>query len=517
MDEPEKILGPPAAMIAASGERRTDTTPSEPVECAVDEFRQQLLASQVEQLTLQNEQLQNSLTLRTLELKAAYQELKQVALEDPLTRVANRTLFTNRLNHWVEIARRRYEQFMVVLINLDNFKEINDAHGHTNGDLVLREMALRLKTTLRRSDTLARLGGDEFALILPQASVDFYAAFKYRLGCVFRAPVALSDGSVQVNASIGFSVYPAHGEDAEQLLSRADVAMHNAKASGQGACLFDLAGDSTRVERIYLVRELGLALARDLLTVVYQPIVGLESRQVEGVETLSRWNHPAKGFIPPDQFISIAEQKGLIGKLTEQVVGKALCQLQTWRNSGLNWYVTVNLSLHSFQDPELPVQLAAHLNRLGLKPANLYLEITESMTMADPDRGLKILHVLKEMGLHISMDDFGTGYSSLSHLNKLAVDEVKIDRCFVMDMDTNNENRLIVKSTIDLAHTLGKQVVAEGVENQAVVELLDQYGCDKLQGYHIAKPQSADDLSRWLHNSPWSPLSAVRSKGVGKV
>jgi diguanylate cyclase (GGDEF)-like protein/PAS domain S-box-containing protein len=432
------------------------------------------------------------------ERKRAEDALAHQALHDLLTDLPNRTLLHDRLRQAIRGAKRDSSSLALLVMDLDRFKEVNDTFGHHYGDLLLRQVCQRLQDALRGSDTLARLGGDEFALLLPVADAAVAGQVAQRLLEVLDEPFAIEGHSFAIGASIGIALYPQHADDADALLRRADVAMYVAKRSGSGYALYAAEQDQHSPSRLGLTAELRHAIEHGQLLLHYQPKLELRGSTVIGVEALVRWQHPQQGLVPPDQFIPLAEQSGLIRPLTEWVLTTATRQYDEWRSAGLDLPVAVNLSMRNLHDPQLSHTIAGLLSSLDVSPAALNLEITESSLMADPERAMAVLSGLRELGLSIAIDDFGTGYSSLAYLKRLPVAELKIDRSFVRDMATDASDLAIVRSTVELAHNLGLRVVAEGVEDSASQKLLTLLGCDQAQGYYISRPLPAAELTDWL-------------------
>ncbi len=440
-------------------------------------------------------------TLR--EREAEHAALKYQATHDALTDLPNRTLFTDRVGQAIRTARRERLSVALLLMNLDRFKDINNTLGHPNGDLVLQQVGCRLRDVLRECDTVARLGGDEFAVLLPSADTEGAILVARKILQALEVPCVLEGLPLQVEASLGIVVCPDHGEEADLLLRRADVAMYAAKQAGSGYVVYTAERDHYSPHRLALMGELRHAIDQNQLVLLYQPQVHLPTGRVTGVEALVRWQHPQRGLIPPDQFIPAAERTGLIKPLTLWVLKAALQQCHAWHRAGWDLNVAVNLSARNFQDPQLPDQVAALLRQCGVPPNRLELEITESILMADPARAMDILTRVSALGVRLSIDDFGTGYSSLGYLKKLPVDVIKVDKSFVMNMAADEDDTVIVRSTIDLAHNLGLTVVAEGVENRDVWERLVALGCDAVQGYYLSRPIPAVELTDWLSRSSW--------------
>lgn len=429
--------------------------------------------------------------------------LEYQALHDTLTDLPNRTLVLDRLNQAIHAADRENRPLALLLMDLDRFKEVNDALGHHHGDLLLKQVGPRVLSVLRESDTIARLGGDEFAVLLPATDLIGATVGARKILEALARSFVVEGFFLDIGASIGIALFPEHGEDVDMLMRRADVAMYQAKQSGTGFAVYLLEHDRHSPRRLALMGELRHAVERQELVLHYQPKVDLKTRRTIGVEALVRWQHPEHGLIPPDQFITLAEHTGVIMPLTLWVLGEAARQGSAWRRAGMEISVAVNLSARNLHDLQLPDQIAELLRTWQLPPAGLDLEITESAIMADPLRATEILTRLRAMGIRFSIDDFGAGYSSLSYLRKLPAIELKVDKSFIIGMAANEDDAAIVHSTIDLAHNLGLRVTAEGVESQDVLTRLEAMGCDAAQGYFISRPVPAAELTRWLSASPW--------------
>jgi diguanylate cyclase len=427
-------------------------------------------------------------------IRRQMEEIEHRAYYDALTGLPNRTLFRDRIEHALLASKRLGPEVTVMLLDIDRFKEINDALGHETGDLLLREFGERIQPTLRVHETLARLGGDEFGILLPTGSADEATLIAERVHDALTAPFTLRGLSLEVATSIGIATFPHHGEDADALLQHADVAMYLAKEAHVGTTVYDADQDENDAARLALAGELRSAIDSDQLLLHFQPKADLESGRIVGAEALVRWQHPERGFIPPGEFVPIAERTGLIKPLSRYVLTAALSQCATWNAAGLELHVAVNLTIPDLLDLELPDRIAALLVETGVRPAQLELEITESTILADPFRVRQVLNRLNEMGLRLAIDDFGTGYSSLAYLKRLPVQTIKIDRSFVMEMCADASDATIVRSTIDLGRNLGLDIVAEGVETQEVWDALRAQGCTLAQGYLIGKPMPADEL-----------------------
>jgi diguanylate cyclase (GGDEF)-like protein len=428
------------------------------------------------------------------------EEIEHRALYDELTGLPNRNLLHDRTERAILAAGRGGGSAVLMLLDVDRFKEVNDALGHETGDLLLRELGARLAHQLGSGETLARLGGDEFGILLPAGSVEDASALAARIHTALEAAFALRGLPLEVAGSIGIAAYPEHGEDAHTLLQHADVAMYVAKRAHGGTTVYDAEQDTSDAARLALAGELRRALERDELVVHFQPKADLVSGRILGAEALVRWQHPERGFIPPGEFVPIAERTGLIKPLTRYVLAAALAQCDAWNADGLELHVAVNLTIPDLLDLELPDRIAALLADTRVRPEQLELEITESTILADPTRVRLVLDRLNEMGLRLAIDDFGTGYSSLAYLKSLPVQTIKIDRSFVMGMCVNASDTTIVRSTIDLARNLGLDVVAEGVESQEIWDALRAQGCSLAQGYFIGRPMPADQLAELLES-----------------
>ncbi len=425
------------------------------------------------------------------------ERMRHDALHDALTGMPNRVGF-NQLVDEAIAARRAGEKVCVLLMDLDRFKQVNDTLGHDHGDRLLVEVGKRLAAAPVLGATVARLGGDEFAVLLPVCrDTEDAVAHASVLEHVLRRGFRLGDMQVDAPAAIGIAVCPDHGEDASALLQRADVAMYISKDSGQIET-YSPERDRNSRQRLELFAELRTAIASGQLEVWYQPQADAQTRTVTAVEALVRWRHPVRGIVPPDAFIPVAEQSGLIGALTNYVLTEVARQWRSWTRSGLAVEIGVNVSMRNLQERDFADRVRRILTDMGMPPSALIVEITESSIMADQRRALECVHALADAGIGISVDDFGTGYSSLSHLRDLPVREMKIDKSFVMNMDTEPGDATIVRAVIDLGRRLDLIVVAEGVETATAWEQLAAWGCNRIQGYHLAKPMPSDVATEWL-------------------
>jgi diguanylate cyclase (GGDEF)-like protein len=417
------------------------------------------------------------------------------ANHDALTGLANRPHLQARMHHAIEGQPGDPAPFAVMLMDLDRFKEINDTLGHHYGDLLLQHVGERLQEAVRDDDTVARLGGDEFVVLLSKVfdaeTVDSSIA---RIRESLRAPFQLDDLAIEVEASIGIAHFPSDGSDADTLLQRADIAMYHAKRNHLSHAAYNVEHDHHSLARLALAGDLRRAVKGNELEPWYQPQADLAQQRITAVEALVRWRHPTLGLLHPAAFIELAESTGLVRELTLRVLEQALEDRSGWAREGLDLKVAVNVSMRSLLDRQFPAQVSRRLRESATPPERLKLEITENSLMADPATATAVLDELTSLGIELAIDDFGTGYSSLAYLRQLHVRELKIDRSFVMGMRTNRDDALIVRSTIDLGHNLGLRLIAEGVEDQASLDLLRQQGCDGAQGYHLSRPVPAQQI-----------------------
>jgi diguanylate cyclase (GGDEF)-like protein len=422
-------------------------------------------------------------------------ETQRRSLYDDLTGLPNRSVLHDRAGQALLAARRDEVKSAVLVIDIDRFKDINDALGHDYGDLLLTQMGPRLRSPLRESDTVARLGGDEFGVVLPRVT-SLHAALLVaeKLHAALEEPFDVHGMSLGIEASIGVAVAPEDGEDVRSLLQRAEVAMYVAKENRLGVAAYDSALDGHSTQRATLLGDLRKAINEGQLVLHYQPKINLADGSVHSVEALVRWDHAGEGLLLPGQFLPLAERTGLVHTLTRHVLNAALAQARLWRDSGRHVPVACNLSARNLMDKDFSREIAELLEYWQVPAELLQLEVTESALMADPERARLVLTELRDLGVRLAIDDFGTGYSSLTCLRSLPVSELKIDRSFVGSMLANANDAFIVRSVIDLGHNLGLQVVAEGVEDLATCEALRELGCDIAQGYHFGAPEPAHDL-----------------------
>jgi diguanylate cyclase (GGDEF)-like protein len=446
---------------------------------------------------------------RAEELKEHAERSAHDACHDPLTSLPNRSLFRDRAHQAILASARHGHNTALLLIDLDRFKEINDTLGHHSGDLLLREVGPRLHRVLRESDTVARFGGDEFGILLTHVSGPGAAEEVAR--AVHRAleePFAIQGLTLDVEASIGIALHPLHASDFEELMQRADVAMYRAKAKRSGYEVYVPSEDESDATKLKLASELRQAPHRNELVMHYQPKADLGTGRIVGAEALMRWRHPRHGVMMPDRFIPLAERSGLIRSLTLFAVRTALTQARTWREAGIELTVSVNLSTRDLIDVSLPEEIGELLEETRVPAHLLELEITESVIMADPMRARGVLTRLRDMGMKVAIDDFGLGFSSLGYLKNLPLNDLKIDKSFVINMLEDSADAVIVQSTIELAHNLGLTAIAEGVESDQAWRRLRALGCDVAQGWLIGRPLPAADFANWLNRGGFMPPAA---------
>ena len=435
-------------------------------------------------------------------LDDARRALEHQSLYDPLTDLPNRALIRNRLEAAISQPNHGGARVALLVMDLDHFKEVNDTLGHEVGDDLLRQVAERLREAVPKDQAIARLHSDEFAVVIPEAGIETATDAANRILAAFDRPFSVRGTVLDVGASIGIAAYPDHGDDADSLFSRADIAMSIAKRSPRSYSTYGRPQQPGQVSRHTLMAELRGAIQHDELLLQYQPIYGVRFGTDPRFEILVRWQHPERGLIPPVDFIPFAEQTGLIEELTRWVLRAALRQCRQWMDAGRCFAVGVNVSMRDLRNPELPDVIDRLVTTSGVDPSSLGLEITESAIMADPERILATLKRLREFGVHISIDDFGTGYSSLAYLHRLPVDEIKIDKSFVARITSDVSSAAVVRAAVDLAHGLHLRVVAEGVEDQPTLDLLTVLGIDAVQGFYTGKPMLADDALAWVSRYP---------------
>ena len=445
----------------------------------------------------------------TRSLAQANQELGYLALHDALTKLPNRVLLKARLEDALEKARKEGGRFALMFVDLDGFKVVNDAYGHHVGDQLLVQVAERLASAVRARDTVARVGGDEFVLLVPDEDKAGATVIAARLLAAIGATFEVGGHELRISTSIGIALCPLDGALVHDALTHADAAMYHAKAMGRNAyCFFDASMNENMQGQLQLTHDLRAAVERKQLVLHYQPQFAAPDGPITGVEALVRWSHPTRGLIGPDEFIPLAEKTGLIVPIGEWVLDEACRQIREWLDSGAcNWNVAVNLSPVQFGHPQLTALVRDTLARHRVDPRNLTIEVTESAAMRDVDASLRILQSLHDMGVRISIDDFGTGYSSLMYLKRLPASELKIDRGFVRELAHDAEDAAIVSSVVALGHTLGIEIVAEGVETTTQKEFLTRLGCHALQGFLLGRPVPAAELRALSVADPQPSLS----------
>ncbi len=465
-----------------------------------------------------NQTLEERVEQRTSELELVNQKLEQMAMRDSLTNLPNRFCIQERLNQYIQDAKQKNTSISVIMIDLDRFKDINDTLGHDCGDRLLIEVSLRLREILRPTDFVGRLGGDEFAILLPDTGEEGATIVAEKVHRSLEPSFYLENMAFSVAASLGIAVSPEHGDSTSAILKSADIAMYHAKQQKLGYCFYHPDLDSNSADRLTLMGELRDAINKGELKLYYQPKVDLARQSIVGVEALVRWMHPTRGFIPPDEFVPMAEQSGLIRPLTHWVISTALNQCEIWHKNGIEISMSINLSVNNLQDVDFPAQVSHLLDITQVDNRFIQFEITESTIMTNPDYVQEVLVEMGKLNVSFAIDDFGTGYSSLSTLKKLPVHELKIDKSFVMDMASDSDDEAIVHSIIDMAHNLGLSVIAEGVENITVTKQLIRFGCDLIQGYYISPPMPEQKMTEMLENLSWNyitdPVARQQSAGV---
>jgi diguanylate cyclase (GGDEF)-like protein len=431
-------------------------------------------------------------------------EIGRLAYWDTLTDLPNRARFTVKLDDAIERAKGEKRSIYILMMDLDRFKNVNDVLGHRFGDTLLAHVAARLKALMvGNHEQLARLGGDEFAIMLPNTHLNEVRTIAARILKSLEEPITLEDHTVDLGAGIGIAGFPEHGIDAESLLSRAEIAMYAAKKTGNEAVVYEQILDQGSQQSLSLMSDLRRALERNEFRLYVQPKLTMGTGQIIGLEALVRWVHPERGMIMPDHFIPFAEKTGFIRLLTRWVLEQSAALCSDLEHRGIHLKISANLSTRDLLDQNLPAKFAEILTRYRVKPDSFCLEITESAIMDDPVRAQMTLESLHAMGVELSIDDFGTGYSSLAYLKRLPVDELKIDKSFVMNMEDDADDAKIVRSTIDLGHNMGLRVVAEGIESEIVWNLLKTMGCNQGQGYFMGRPMPVEKLAQWM--GEWIP------------
>jgi diguanylate cyclase (GGDEF)-like protein len=445
------------------------------------------------------------------------------ALHDGLTGLPNRTLLRHRMQSAVEAVNRQQsadgtnrsptnDAVVVMLLDLDHFKEVNDTLGHHMGDALLREVAFRLTRACPTKVTVSRLGGDEFCVLAPRTSRDEALRLAEDISLALRAPAVIEGVRVAMQASIGVALAPSHATTVDGLLQRADIALYQAKEQRGSVELYQQKFDTHTVARLNLVADLNTAVRDQQMFLAYQPLADARTNSIVGLEALLRWSHPTQGAVPPSEFIPLAERSGAISAISYYVLDQALAMARQLHDSGQVLSMSINLSARLLTDLALPEAVANALSTYDVPARLLTVEVTESTIAADPKRALELLAELRALGVRLSIDDFGTGYSSLSYLSRLQPDELKVDRSFVQALRGRHRDQAIVRSTIELGHALGMDVVAEGVEDVDTYARLLELGCDRMQGHLVSRPLTPEQLHAWLGREleVVSPLAATR-------
>ena len=429
-------------------------------------------------------------------------DLEHQALHDSLTGLPNRTLLQERIEYDIQMAERDNSTVSLLMLDIDRFKEVNDTLGHHIGDRLLIHIGKRLQGVLREVDTVARLGGDEYAVVLNNANADVAVKVARKILDAMEKTITVDQYQLYVSLSIGVAIYPQHGDDAVALLQHADVAMYNAKQNQIGCSVYAPDEDTYSLMRLEMINELREAIEKDRLELHFHPIIDIKENRPYGVECLLRWNHARFDNISPQKTVELAEHTGLIHALTYWVLETALCELHKLHEDGYSLSLAVNISANNLKDSEFYAKVKSLLEKYTIPEGLLVFEITESAMMANPLRATELLEQLDELGIKLAVDDYGTGFSSLAYLKQLPVDELKIDRTFVAGMEHHDSDKTIVHSTIELAHNLGLQVTAEGVNGESAVAQLREWGCDRVQGFMYSRPLPLQDLRDWLDNYP---------------
>lgn len=445
---------------------------------------------------------------QTQELRIKTESLEKktnyVSTHDPLTDLPNRVLFYDRVERAIFQANTHNKVLSILLIEIDNFKEIYDTLGRNSSDLVLKQVSTRLQGVSRERDSVAKIDGNVFGILV--VNTDDLSGPEQLARYIQKAmepPFIVERLQVGVHSNVGIVNFPEHGEDVDMLVQKAGVALHMAQGSNKGYALYKSSFDTHSPQRLTLMSDLRHAIERNGLELFYQAKVSISTGKLYGAEALLRWYHPKYGFISPEEFVPMAERTRMIKQLTTWVLKQTFRDCADWHKQGIDLKISVNLSTKDLQDPELPDLIAGISASAGIKPEWIMLEITEGSVMNDPESALGIIERLHCMGYQFSIDDFGTGYSSLAYLKKMPLTELKIDKSFVMDIMSSDNDAVIVKATINLAHTLGLQVTAEGVESEEIMAKLKEYGCDIAQGYYLNKPLAVKDFNQWMSSSDW--------------
>lgn len=452
---------------------------------------------------LETRNLFTAFTEMRLQIHSRQTELEYHALHDSLTGLGNRDLLNDRIQQAIHNAQQERTTFAVLIMDLDRFKEVNDTLGHALGDLLLQSVAQRLITTLREVDVIVRLGGDEFAVLLNTANREDAEIIARKILNAFQTVFIINDISLYMGVSIGVSLYPEHGSTQQTILQHADIAMYVAKRNKTGHEVYDVKYDEYSIGKLSLISDIRTAIDKKQLFLKYQPVINLKTGEIVSAEALLRWNHPKFGEVSPDEIIPIAEQTGLINPITHWVVDTAAKYNYKLKKQGINIKIAINLSVYNLQEYNFVERIIKTFEENKVPASDFVMEITESTIMTNPKKSIDILSKLDELGIEISVDDFGTGYSSLTYLKKLPLSKLKIDKSFIMDMIEDDNDAMIVRSTIDLAHNLGMSVIAEGIEEKEGMDLLNILGCELGQGYYFSRPIEDEEFEKWfIKNNP---------------
>ncbi len=451
---------------------------------------------------------------QTQELRSRTMDLEKhtnhVSTHDLLTDLPNRALFYDRVARAIASAHSSNRQLSILLIEIENFKDVYDTLGRNSSDLILKQISIRLQGASSENDSVAKIDGNVFGILVSNIlSVNEAEQLAKHIQKAMEAPFMVDRLQVGMHSNIGIVHFPTHGEDVDALVQRAGVALHMAQKSAKGYAIYEPSFDRHTPLRLTLMSELRRAIEKNDLSLFYQPKVSIQTNELYGAEALARWDHPTHGFISPDEFIPMAERTRMIKQLTQWVLKRAFKDCAAWHKQGLDIKISVNLSTRDLHDPDLPDLIAGIAASTGIQPEWIILEITESSVMNEPENALAIINRLHDMGYQFSIDDFGTGYSSLAYLKRLPLEELKIDKSFVMDIMNSENDATIVKAIINLAHNLGLSVTAEGVENDAIMAKLRDYNCDIAQGYYLSKPLSVNEFNDWIKMSKLFPHSTL--------
>ncbi len=460
-----------------------------------------MAVKELEQANKATEQYQFQLERSNRLLTESNRELEMLSLYDQVTGLPNRSLFHDRLKQHIAIAQSSDtpRSIGILLLDLNNFKDINESFGHDSGDLLLRKVAMRLVGLLDSDETISRLGGDEFVIILPDCNEKETIKKSLHLLEGLKQPFLINDTNVVTQGSIGIALFPEHGDDNGNLLKHADLAMYTAKNNKQGYYIYNPDEDTSSIKQVTMIADLHKAIEEDQFELHYQPKISLTEQRTTSVEALGRWRHPLRGNVPPNIFIPALEQASLIDQYTYRIIEHALGQIKQWQENNIDIKIAINISTQTLNN----VDFITHVEQIVSDRQygeQLIFEITENLFLSEYDKLSETLSRLRFLGISLSIDDYGTGFSSLGRLKKLPVSELKIDQSFIMDMDNNKDDEVIVLSTIDLAHNLGLSVVAEGVETEAILKCLHNLDCDIIQGYLISKPVPIKQLEEFLAN-----------------